>query len=134
MLLVSGLVSFVTARSLTRPMRRLRAALTDAAGGNMEFRISHHRRDEIGALFDAFNLLAASAGDRMIDAEAALERTQVLAPAPAPPRQARPAAAAAPGAGSPFAAPAGQAAAPSKVGREPSPARHPSLSPVFDTP
>ena len=97
-LAVSGLVSFATARSLTRPMRRLRAALTDVAGGNTEFRISHHRRDEIGAVFDAFNLMAAGVGERLGHAEAALERTTIGAPQ-------RPASTAAPAAPSPFAAP-----------------------------
>ncbi len=107
-LLATGLVSFATARSLTRPMRRLRTALTDAAGGNMEFRISHHRKDEIGRLFDAFNLLAASAGERMDHAQASLERTQVLTPPrPAAPR---PAPATGPAVESPFAAPAGRGA------------------------
>ena len=97
-LLATGLVSFATARSLTRPMRRLRQALTDAAGGNMEFRISHHRRDEIGRLFDAFNLLAASAGERMAQADPSLEHTTLGS---APVRPAKPTSAPAPD--SPFA-------------------------------
>ena len=46
-------------RYLIRPLRRLQQALEDAAEGNFSFRISHRRRDEFGATFDAFNHAAA---------------------------------------------------------------------------
>lgn len=54
------LVSFVIAQRLQRPVRTLRSALDDAAGGNLDFRISHQRRDEFGELFDKFNALVDS--------------------------------------------------------------------------
>ena len=54
------LVSFVIAQRLQRPVRTLRNALVDAAGGNLDFRISHQRRDEFGDLFDKFNALVDS--------------------------------------------------------------------------
>ncbi|MHB8530945.1 MAG: protein kinase domain-containing protein [Caulobacteraceae bacterium] len=47
--------SYAAARQLARPIRRLRTALSDAAAGNLDFRISHVRKDEFGELFDAFN-------------------------------------------------------------------------------
>jgi tRNA A-37 threonylcarbamoyl transferase component Bud32/HAMP domain-containing protein len=54
------LVGYLSAASITRPLRRLRKALDDAAEGNLAFRISHRRSDEFGAAFDAFNHAAAA--------------------------------------------------------------------------
>ena len=53
-------ISYAIAQLLARPIGRLKEALSDAPGGNLEFRISHKRRDEFGELFDGFNALAAS--------------------------------------------------------------------------
>jgi serine/threonine-protein kinase len=68
-----------------KPLRRLRAALTDAAKGDCDFRISHNRRDELGQLFDAFNALVESLAARhelAANATAAhLDATTILAPA-----------------------------------------------------
>ena len=63
-------VSFAAARAMAMPVRRLKAALKDAAGGNFDFRISHRRRDEFGDLFDAFNQLAAAVQARLEPFEA----------------------------------------------------------------
>ena len=57
--------SYVMARALSIPVRRLRQAINDAAGGDFEFRISHSRRDEFGELFNAFNQLNAEVHDRL---------------------------------------------------------------------
>ncbi len=54
------LIGWLSANLITRPIRRLRRALDDAAEGNLAFRISHHRRDEFGQAFDAFNRAAAA--------------------------------------------------------------------------
>ncbi len=54
------LIGWLSASLITRPIRRLRRALDDAAAGNLSFRISHHRRDEFGQAFDAFNRVAAA--------------------------------------------------------------------------
>jgi len=54
------LIGWLSASLITKPIRRLRRALDDAAGGNLSFRISHHRRDEFGQAFDAFNRAAAA--------------------------------------------------------------------------
>lgn len=58
MAVVIGL-SFLGGRLVLAPVRRLNAALKDAAGGNLDFRLTHGRRDEFGELFDNFNALAA---------------------------------------------------------------------------
>jgi serine/threonine-protein kinase len=63
-------VSYVTARAVVLPIRRLRRALQDAGGGDFDFRISHSRRDEFGELFDGFNQLVATAQARLDSAEA----------------------------------------------------------------
>jgi len=73
-LLLSGLAIFVTmviaafgalsASMLGRPLRRLRVAMDDVTSGNVSFRLSHRRNDEIGALFDAMNRMVASIADR----------------------------------------------------------------------
>jgi len=54
------LIGWLSANLITRPIRRLRRALDDAAEGNLSFRISHNRRDEFGGVFDAFNHAAAA--------------------------------------------------------------------------
>ncbi|MHB8284263.1 MAG: protein kinase domain-containing protein [Caulobacteraceae bacterium] len=68
-LLVIASVSFAMARLLIRPVRRLKQAIRDAAMGDLDFRISHNRKDEFGELFDGFNLLATAVQDRLETAE-----------------------------------------------------------------
>jgi eukaryotic-like serine/threonine-protein kinase len=84
-------LSFVGGRVVLAPLRRLNAALKDAAQGKLDFRISHQRQDEFGELFDSFNSLAAGMQERLdsnpleqVDVAATLlravvasERTQV---------------------------------------------------------
>ena len=64
-----GAASYVVARSLAAPIRRLKAALTDAAKGDLDFHISHHRKDEFGELFDAYNLMSSNLEERLAAAE-----------------------------------------------------------------
>lgn len=64
-----GVASYVVARSLAAPIRRLKAALTDAAKGDLDFHISHHRKDEFGELFDAYNLMSSNLEERLAAAE-----------------------------------------------------------------
>ena len=86
-------VSFTVARLLALPIRRLKAALDDAARGDLDFRISHHRNDEFGELFDGFNRytaamqerleaarVAVAGGPKPVSPEAGLERTRIVAP------------------------------------------------------
>lgn len=84
LLVVMGM-SFTAARLVAQPIRRLKAALTDAALGDLDFRISHQRKDEFGELFDAFNLFAASVQERLEQAPpvAGLDSTRVGGLAPA---------------------------------------------------
>lgn len=64
-LAVVAMLSFTLSKLLARPMRRLKRALRDAAMGDLDFRISHHRRDEFGELFDGFNLCLTAVQDRL---------------------------------------------------------------------
>jgi len=68
-LLVVAVISFTMAKLLSRPVRRLRQALRDATMGDLDFRISHARKDEFGELFDGFNLFASAVQERLEMAE-----------------------------------------------------------------
>lgn len=63
-------VSYVLARLLAAPIRRLTRALEDAAAGDLDFRLSHSRKDEFGELFDAFNRLSGAMQERLDPAQA----------------------------------------------------------------
>jgi eukaryotic-like serine/threonine-protein kinase len=76
MALAFGL-SFVAGRVVLAPLRRLNAALKEAAQGRLDFRISHRRRDEFGELFDSFNALAGEM-EAKLDC-APLERAEAAA-------------------------------------------------------
>jgi len=80
------LASYVTARAMVLPIHRLRAAFRDAVGGNLDFRISHARRDEFGELFDGFNGLATVVQARLeaLDAAPAGHRRAPIRPVAAP--------------------------------------------------
>jgi serine/threonine-protein kinase len=68
LLVVAG-VSFAMARLLAQPVRRLRSALSDATMGDLDFRISHDRKDEFGELFNGFNLFVTAMQERLEAAE-----------------------------------------------------------------
>jgi serine/threonine-protein kinase len=84
LLLVVLAISYAIGQSVARPVRRLRAALNDAASGKSDFRISHRRKDEFGGLFDAFNNLAESVEAGSGEPAASLEATRIGAPIAAP--------------------------------------------------
>ncbi|MET0270320.1 MAG: protein kinase [Sphingomonas sp.] len=81
--------AYLSGRLLKNPIERLREALIDIARGNLDFRISHNRKDEFGELFEGVNMVAQSMEERLNSVEALLldapaapvERTEV-APAP----------------------------------------------------
>lgn len=82
--LVLGICSATSVRIWSRPLRRLQRALDDVTAGNLSFRISHRRKDEIGHLFDAMNHMVASMADRqhyvataLADAEQAMLMTRI---------------------------------------------------------
>lgn len=62
---VIGGIGYFSARHLSKPLRRLREAMDDAAAGNTAFRLSHRRSDEVGKLFDSFNILVGTLADHM---------------------------------------------------------------------
>jgi eukaryotic-like serine/threonine-protein kinase len=62
-------VAYTIAALLARPIKRLREAFADASVGNMDFRISHNRKDEFGELFDGFNRMASAVQSRMDTAQ-----------------------------------------------------------------
>jgi len=66
---VVGGLSFAIAKYLARPLGRVKNAMLDATMGNLDFRISHHRKDEFGQLFDSFNLLVDAMQERLDAAE-----------------------------------------------------------------
>lgn len=59
-ILVVAVIGYLSGAMVTRPLNRLRRALDDAATTNFGLRISHSRRDEFGAAFEAFNRAAAA--------------------------------------------------------------------------
>jgi tRNA A-37 threonylcarbamoyl transferase component Bud32/methyl-accepting chemotaxis protein len=67
-----ALVTFLSARVLQAPIRRLRDSLLELARGNLDFRVSHSRRDEFGELFDDVNLVAQTMQERLNAVEAML--------------------------------------------------------------
>ncbi len=77
LLVVAG-VSFTMAKLLARPVRRLKQAIRDAAMGDLDFRISHQRKDEFGELFDGFNLFATAVQERLGAAERPSGRPRAL--------------------------------------------------------
>jgi serine/threonine-protein kinase len=62
---VVAAVSYAVARRTVMPIRRVTAALKEAASGNLDFRLSHNRKDELGELFDGFNRLAGAVQARL---------------------------------------------------------------------
>ncbi|WP_097065079.1 serine/threonine-protein kinase [Sphingomonas guangdongensis] len=59
-MLVVLVIGYLSGAMVARPLARLRGALDDAARSGFALRISHRRRDEFGAAFDAFNRAAAT--------------------------------------------------------------------------
>jgi serine/threonine-protein kinase len=64
MMLTVLMIGYLSGAMVARPLRRLRLALEEASRTGFAQRISHRRRDEFGAAFEAFNRLAAVAEHR----------------------------------------------------------------------
>lgn len=58
LILLSILLSAVLGKNLTNPIRRLMTATTAIRSGNLDYRISENRHDEIGDLIESFNHMA----------------------------------------------------------------------------
>lgn len=84
-MLVVLVIGYLSGAMVARPLRRLARSMDEAAEKGFALRISHRRRDEIGALFDAFNRTAATLEPQLAGRQAvhepALDATCVL-PAP----------------------------------------------------
>ncbi|WP_070151921.1 serine/threonine-protein kinase [Sphingobium phenoxybenzoativorans] len=59
-----GLVGYMSAQSLLRPLRRLRKAMEALADGEKGVRLTARRRDEFAPLFDMFNRLSVEVENR----------------------------------------------------------------------
>lgn len=78
MLVVLG-IGFLSGALVARPLGRLRRALDEAARTGFALRISHSRRDEFGAAFDAFNRAAAAIEPQLAGSEPEAAESAVLA-------------------------------------------------------
>jgi serine/threonine-protein kinase len=65
LLVVTACTGFTIARLIKSPLRRLKQAMQDTTMGNLDFRISHNRKDEFGELFDSFNLSVTAMQERL---------------------------------------------------------------------
>ncbi|NIJ19590.1 serine/threonine-protein kinase [Sphingomonas naasensis] len=72
-MLVVLAIGYLSGAMVVRPLRRLLTSFDEAREQGFALRISHRRRDEIGALFDGFNRLAAEIEPRLHGAPAAEE-------------------------------------------------------------
>jgi len=83
-MLVVLLIGYLSGAMVARPLARLRKALDAAAEAQFALRISHHRRDEFGAAFDAFNRTAAVIEPQLaasgVDTSDAIVRATVISP------------------------------------------------------
>ncbi len=57
-LLLAALLAFIAGNSLAKPFEQLSTAIKRMAAGDLDVRVSNHRRDEIGILCQGFNLMA----------------------------------------------------------------------------
>jgi two-component system nitrogen regulation sensor histidine kinase NtrY len=58
-LLLSSWLGFRLAKQITVPIQRVAGATVEVAGGNLDVRIEHPAKDEIGVLVDSFNRMAS---------------------------------------------------------------------------
>ena len=84
-MLVVLLIGYMSGATVARPLGRLCRALDEAGKTDFALRISHRRKDEFGALFDAFNQAAAAieprlSGSMPVDGEAAVLATRMARP------------------------------------------------------
>ena len=82
------IVGYLSGAAVTRPLGRLRKALDEAATSGFALRISHHRGDEFGAAFDAFNRAAGAAEEKFsgaaADSDHSMLATRIAEPADVP--------------------------------------------------
>ena len=64
-LLIAGAMGLVVAQTISKPLRRLAAAATAIAHGDLRQELPTQRRDEIGSLAQAFNTMSAQVAARV---------------------------------------------------------------------
>jgi serine/threonine-protein kinase len=74
---VVAAIGYLSGAMVTRPLGRLTRALRDAAECDFALRISHRRRDEFAAAFEAFNGAAAAIEPRLDDGAGAPQEADV---------------------------------------------------------
>lgn len=83
-MLVVLIIGYLSGAMVARPLARLRKALDVATKADFALRITHHRRDEVGAVFDAFNRAAAEIEPRLVsgqtDHDPAMVQATVISP------------------------------------------------------
>lgn len=77
-LLISGLFGYVVATLISRRVRRLGLAAERLAGGDFDERINIRIEDEVGALGETFNAMAASLMDAFEQVEQEKQRGQAI--------------------------------------------------------
>jgi signal transduction histidine kinase len=75
-LVVGGLVGFLSARGITKPLNELKRGVRAFGEGDLETRINLDAQDEIGALASAFNEMAANLRDKTKENERLFEELQ----------------------------------------------------------
>jgi serine/threonine-protein kinase len=76
---IAGVIGYAGAKAVARPLAQLRDALDAAAQSGFALRLSHRRRDEFGAAFDAFNRAAEAVGRDADRSPAAMLATRIEA-------------------------------------------------------
>ena len=82
-MLVVLVIGYLSGAMVARPLARLRKALDVAADSDFALRLTHHRSDEFGAAFDAFNRTAEAIEPRLAattddDSEARVQATVII--------------------------------------------------------
>lgn len=75
---LSFLLALLVGRALTRPIQTLRIASERVGSGNLEVRLTAERRDEFGAVFDAFNRMVRRLRGARVDLLRTSRRTQAI--------------------------------------------------------
>jgi HD-GYP domain-containing protein (c-di-GMP phosphodiesterase class II)/sensor domain CHASE-containing protein len=75
-LLIAATIGTIVAQTISKPLRRLAAAATAMAHGDLRQELPTQRRDEIGSLAKAFNTMSAQVAARI---DGLSEKTQTLA-------------------------------------------------------
>ena len=75
-LLLAAVIGLVVAQTISKPLRRLAAAATAIAHGDLHQELPTQRHDEIGSLAQAFNTMSAHVAARI---DGLSEKTQTLA-------------------------------------------------------